>query len=259
MRPPLALGTAVCLLLLAACSVPGRDTAADRLTPPRLGSCHDLAPDDLSRPADDADPVPCSKRHTTQTFLVGTLPAFTGSSYDDRRQGRHAYQVCSRALVRFVGGDESMVMRSRLSWAWFRASKKGWERGARWFRCDVVGGPDGATRLDELPTTTKGIFNGRVHDEWMTCATGAAVAGSTKVPCSEPHEWRAVTTIKLGQPGDPYPGDRLTEVRARDYCSDSVGAWMNYPPDYEFGYTWFHEAEWTAGNRRAICWARTAA
>ena len=36
-----------------------------------------------------------------------------------------------------------------------------------------------------------------------------------------------------------------------------VGAWMNYPVDYEFGYTTFHEAEWKAGNRRSVCWART--
>ena len=34
---------------------------------------------------------------------------------------------------------------------------------------------------------------------------------------------------------------------------------MNYPVDYEFGYTWFHEAEWKAGNRRSVCWARTIA
>ena len=61
----------------------------------------------------------------------------------------------------------------------------------------------------------------------------------------------------LGKPSDPYPGDRLSEVRTRDYCSGSVGAWMNYPVDYDYGYTWFHEAEWKAGNRRSICWAKT--
>lgn len=86
---------------------------------------------------------------------------------------------------------------------------------------------------------------------------GATVAGSQKVPCSETHGWRAVTTIKLGEPGDSWSGERLVQVRTRDYCSDSVGAWMNYPVDYEFGYTTFHQAEWKAGNRRSICWART--
>jgi hypothetical protein len=36
-----------------------------------------------------------------------------------------------------------------------------------------------------------------------------------------------------------------------------VGAWLNYPVDYDYGYTYFHEAEWKAGNRRSICWAKT--
>jgi hypothetical protein len=66
-----------------------------------------------------------------------------------------------------------------------------------------------------------------------------------------------VTTIVLGGTGDPYPGDRVVESRTRDYCSNSVGAWLNYPVDYKFGYTWFHAAEWKAGNRRSICWAQT--
>ncbi len=54
-----------------------------------------------------------------------------------------------------------------------------------------------------------------------------------------------------------YPGDRVAETRTRDFCSKSVGAWLNYPVDYDYGYTWFHEAEWKAGNRRSICWAKT--
>ena len=42
-----------------------------------------------------------------------------------------------------------------------------------------------------------------------------------------------------------------------DRWADSVGAWLNYPIDFEFGYTWFHEGEWKAGNRRTVCWAKT--
>jgi hypothetical protein len=35
-----------------------------------------------------------------------------------------------------------------------------------------------------------------------------------------------------------------------------VGAFLDYPVDYDFGYSWFHEPEWTSGNRRSVCWAR---
>ena len=35
-------------------------------------------------------------------------------------------------------------MRVQLSWAWFRPSERGWDKGARWYRCDLVGGPANA-------------------------------------------------------------------------------------------------------------------
>ena len=109
------------------------------------------------------------------------------------------------------------------------------------------------------PTTARGLLEGKPKDKWLVCVNGDSVQSAPKIPCTEPHVWRAVTTIKLGQPEDPYPGDRLVEVTTRDYCSDSVGAWLGYPPEYDFGYTWFHEAEWKAGNRRSVCWAKTSA
>ena len=93
----------------------------------------------------------------------------------------------------------------------------------------------------------------------MVCVNGPSVQGAPKIPCSQKHNWRAVTTIKVGDPEDPYPGDRVVEVTTRDYCSRSVGAWLGYPPEYDYGYTWFHEGEWKAGNRRSVCWAATTA
>lgn len=225
--------------------------------PPAAGSCRMLGVAALSRHSDATPTVPCTDPHTAQTFLVGTLPASTGKRYDDRRHARFVLRTCQPAFERYVGADESLAMRIRMSWAWFRPSTAAWARGARWFRCDVVGGPADATALRNLPTPLKGFF-GRVRpDTWALCAQGARFAGSPKVPCSQPHHWRAIATVKLGQPDDPYPGDRPSEVMARDYCSDQVGAWSNYSLDYGYAYTWFHRAEWQAGNRRAICWAQT--
>jgi hypothetical protein len=77
------------------------------------------------------------------------------------------------------------------------------------------------------------------------------------VPCTDQHDWRAVTTIVLGKAADSYPGDSVVQSRTRDFCSKSVGAYLDYPVDYDFGYSWFHRDEWQAGNRRSVCWART--
>ena len=245
-------------LLLTACGNPfHRDSASDRLTPPRLGACRDLDASDLDHPDNATGTVACSHPHTAQTFAIGSLPASTGTGYADLRHGSHVYADCQRAFREFIGADESVALRSQVSWAWFRPSERGWARGARWYRCDLVGGPAGASRLRNLPANARGLFSTSYPDAWMTCARGVTVATSTKVPCTEKHTWRAVTTIKLGEPDDPYPGDRIVEVRSRDYCQDSVGGWSHYPPDFDFGYTWFREDRWAAGNRRSICWART--
>lgn len=245
------------LLALATLATGCGTGPSDTLTAPDLGACRNLAAKDVTAHSNDTAVVACKQPHTAQTFLVGTLPASTGSSYDDTRQGAYVYRTCTPAFARFLGADDSLAMRVQLSWGWFGPSEKGWKKGARWFRCDVLGGPTGAHTLKALPTVTKGLFQGRPSDAWLTCARGATFARSVKLSCAAPHDWRAIGTIKLGGPNDPYPGDRISEVRSRDYCSDAVGAWLNYTPDYEYGYTYFHKAEWQAGNRRSICWAGT--
>lgn len=252
------LALVVAPLLLAACAAPLKpETVADKTTPPRLGACYSLTPSATEKSSTAAAPVTCSGPHTSQTFAVGTLPDSTGKAYSSGNHGKWIYPTCQRAFEKFLSVDASLAMRVRLSWAWFRPSSRGWDKGARWYRCDVVGGPSDAGRYAALPAVTKGLFRAKPPERWLTCALGQSVLKSRKVPCSENHNWRAVTTIKVGDTRDPYPGDRISEVRSRDFCSDSVGAWMNYPVEYEYGYTWFHEAEWTAGNRRAVCWAKT--
>ena len=226
--------------------------------PPELGACRALTPDDVEQPSNTSDPVDCTSPHTAETYAVGELPdSFDDADYEDDDLGAWAYSTCSDAFQKFLGADESLVMRTVVSWAWFRPTEAAWDDGARWYRCDVVGGGEQSKEYVDLPTTAKGLLLGRPQDRWMVCADGPTVSGSVKVPCTEPHQWRAVTTISLGDAKDDYPGDRVVEVTTRDYCSDSVGAWLSYPVDYDFGYTWFHQAEWDAGNRRSVCWAKT--
>ena len=247
-------------MVLTGCSDPESEAEPTEVSveAPEVGACRQLTAEDINNSTDDTDPVDCAEPHTAETFLVSE---FTGkaakSDHDDARLGAQAYKRCQAQFIEFVGGTESLVMRSMLTWAWFRPTDEQWEAGARWFRCDVVGGGEQSESLVELPETAEGVLLGQPDDRWMVCADGETVAGSEKVSCDRPHTWRAVTTIVLGQPKDPYPGQRLVEVKTRDFCSESVGAWLNYPLEYDYGYTWFHEPEWKAGNRRSICWAKT--
>lgn len=247
------------LLALAACTSGGASSSAKvSLEPPEVGACRILTPEDIQATSNDSPAVDCAKQHTAETFAVGDFPAHVaGDDIDDPALGSYVFETCEKKFGKFLGGNESLVMRATVTWAWFRPTQEAWDKGARWWRCDVVGGGEESTSLVELPETTEGILLGIPDDRWMVCVDGPTVADSVKIPCSQKHNWRAVTTIVLGEAEDGYPGDRLVEVRTRDFCSDSVGAWLNYPVDYDYGYTWFHEAEWKAGNRRSICWART--
>jgi Septum formation len=236
----------------------GGDGAGASTAAPDVGVCRVLTPADVGHPTNATGPVPCSQPHTAQTYAVDSLPAeFLHAVYDDPDVASYAYRTCTEQFMAFTGADESLSMRTILSWAWFRPSTAAWDHGARWFRCDVVGGGGQSTSYLDLPTTTQDLLTGRPKDAWMVCAQGATVDGSVKVPCTEKHDWRAVTTIVLGDGSAHYPGDAAVQARSKDFCSKSVGAWLDYPVDYDFGYSWFQQPEWDAGNRRSVCWART--
>ena len=246
-------------LALAACSNPLQsENDADRAATPKVGACRNLTASDLNKPTNASPVISCEKRHTAQTFASGSLPRATGSAYADTRHARFVFTACQKAFADFIGADESLALRVRLSWSWFRPSERGWARGARWYRCDLVGGPIGASRLSPLPPDAHELLGHGDPDPWLACAAGATVAHGAKVPCTADHDWRAVTTIKLGAADDPYPGDAVVEARTRGYCQESVRSWLHYPSDYEYGYTWFKADRWAQGNRRSICWARTS-
>lgn len=225
---------------------------------PAVGACRMLSTDDIRESSNDTEPVACSEPHTAEAFVVEEFGGRLASAErEDPSLAARVYKRCQREFIEFTGGTESLVMRSMLTWAWFRPTEEQWDAGARWFRCDAIGGGEHSDELFDLPVTARGALLGQPDDRWMLCADGPTVAGSVKVSCDQPHTWRAATTIVLGKPEAPYPGKRVAEVRTRDFCSESVGAWLGFPLEYDYGYTWFHEADWEAGNRRSICWAKT--
>lgn len=246
-------------LVLAACSGATSDepdAVPVVIESPEPDTCRVLEPQDAEDSSNDREVVDCSEEHTARTIVVDEFPArFADADYTDPALGEHVYGVCDRAFAQTVGGDESTRLRSLLSWVWFRPEAAAWEAGARWFRCDVVGGTDTADTYRPLPEDLDKILDTQ-PEAWMACVQGPQVAGAPRIPCAQPHDWRAATTIKLGKADDPYPGDRLVEVRTRDFCRSSISAWLNYPDSYEFGFTWFGEADWQVGNRRSICWAK---
>lgn len=264
MRPaPLLLALLLPLTLVVGCGgkdVPkGADPAqVDSTKVPKVGACRNLKRADVAEPTNAGKLVPCTEPHDAETYAAGKLPSvFEDADYHDQALDTWAYRTCGAALSQHLGATDSVVMRAILSWVWFRPSEKAWDDGARWYRCDVIGGGVGSRQYLDLPTTTKGLMSEKPDDHWMTCARGADPDHGTKLPCSMPHGWRAVTVIKVGEPGAAYPGDAAVQKKSKDFCASSVAAWLGYPTDYDYAYTWFHEAEWKAGNRKSVCWAKT--
>jgi hypothetical protein len=263
-RPLLLLLSLLLPLSLAGCGGDDVPAGADRkqvnaMTPPEVGACRNLKRADIAEPTNATALVPCTEPHNAETFATGRMPAsFKDTDYQDAALDRWAYGACGSALSRHLGATDSVVMRAILTWVWFRPSEKAWDKGARWYRCDVVGGGAGSRRYLDLPTTTRGLMAEKPDDHWMTCARGADPDHGAKLPCSKKHDWRAVTTIKVGEPADPYPGDQAVAAKTKSFCATSVAAWLGYPSDYDYAYTWFHDSEWKAGNRRSVCWAKTS-
>lgn len=246
------------VLLASGCSGSSSPKEEASAEPPTVGACRVVRPGDIASPSNSSSTVDCGVEHTAETFHVGEFgDDLANAAYDDPRLGAEVYRTCAVKYMKFTGADESLALRTVLSWAWWRPTEDAWKAGARWYRCDVTGGTEDSPDLVTLPQTAKGVLLGKPDDEWMACVVGDTVSGVPHVPCNQPHDWRAVSTIVVGKDKESYPGDRAVEVVSRDYCSRWIGAWLNFTMDFEYGYTWFDKAEWESGNRRSVCWART--
>lgn len=244
--------------LLAGCASNGSDGTLSS-TLPTTGSCHRLERIDTDPIA--AATVACSSPHDAQTYYAAAVPeGLAETGYRSRKVEAAAATTCGALFPEHLGTDISTAMRSLLTWRVFWPPEDAWSDGARWFGCDVVGGPrqPAATDLVPLPETTAGLLSDdRARERWLACVSGPSVAEGSKVPCTRGHDWRAVTTIKVGEPTDAYPGDNEIVAMTEDFCGSSVKAWLNYPEDFDFAYTWFGRGAWEGGNRRSVCWAKT--
>ncbi|MCM0622264.1 septum formation family protein [Nocardioides bruguierae] len=261
------LGVALCAGLataLVGCTTDagadGGEAGDDQLTAPASGACYDLSPDDVARDTNASGTVECAARHTAETIAAGDLPErFADADRDADALAAWVHEKCTTRFEKHLRADESTAMRTLLSWVWFQPTDAAWEAGARWFRCDLVGGGPGLDGYRSLPESTVGLLR-EPSDAWMLCSDGETLESGGLVDCTEDHRWRAVTTIKVvPYPDAEYPGDEEVEATTQDYCEDSVNAWLGYPTEFDFAYTWFGQDAWQQGNRRSVCWARTQA
>lgn len=271
-RRPLAVLVAVfatLAVLLTGCSDdPDAGPTAAPVTPtpaaappaaPRVGACHQLSLRAASEPSSTARPVPCTKRHTAQTYYVGRIdPVEDGHlvALDSRRVLAQLADSCPRRLQRHLGGDDQALRLSRLQSVWFSPTVQQAGRGATWFRCDVIA-LAGDDQLLPLPRHTRGLLDDpQALDRYGTC--GTAAPGSrrfAKVACVRKHTWRAVAAVDLIRHAR-YLGKKATAA-ADDACHDVASERASDELRFTWSFEWPNKQLWAAGQRWGWCWVPT--
>jgi len=202
--------------------------------------------------------VPCSGRHTARTIYVGRLrpvgghPVAVGSAAAQRQLA----DTCPRRLAGYVGGSATTRALSRFNVVWFSPTPEQADRGADWFRCDLVAFDRGA-RLLALPPGGRlehVLDHPRALDTYGLCGTAAPGAtGFERVRCGRRHSWRAVATIPL-RGGRRYPGTRAVRARGDAPCKGTARSRAADPLRFTYGWEWPTAAQWTAGQHFGYCW-----
>lgn len=228
---------------------------------PAADACYRLSPDQLTRPSNASAAVPCTGRHTARTIYVGHLDTVVHGhsvAVGSDAVRRQLAGTCPRKLASYLGGSRSTRHLSRFNVVWFSPTPVQSDRGAAWFRCDVIAFARADTLLP-LPETAgrrlKGVLDRPgALDTYGLCGTAAPGSkGFERVACVRKHSWRAVDTIPLSG-GRTYPGvgkvrkagDAACKADARSRAADTL--------KFRYGWEWPTREQWSSGQHYGYCW-----
>ncbi len=229
--------------------------AAERPAP-EVGACHRLTFAGALAPTTRPGSVDCDRTHTARTIDVGRLRTVEEGhllAVDARRVREQPADRCPAALADFVGGSRDDRRLSMLRTVWFTPTVAASDRGADWYRCDVIA-VAADQRLAPLTGRLAGVLDGPRAARWAMCGTAAPdTVDFRRVVCSRPHTWRAISVVDLT--GPTYPGTATARARGQAPCESAGREAAADPLDFEWGYEWPTRAQWRAGQTYGRCWA----
>lgn len=221
---------------------------------PIRDACHLLTYDEAIAPVVAGTDVPCSRRHTSQTYKIGRLELIADGhllAVDSPDVQADVARTCTSLLGEHVDGSAQDLRLSMVQAVWFTPSVEDAAAGADWFRCDVVA-LAAPGELVALPRRSEGLVGS--SDRFAMCATAEpGAAGFRRVPCGVGrHSWRAISTVDL--PGSGYPSAREAGSRMESVCRSAARSQASDPLDFTWSEERPTEAQWDAGQRYGICW-----
>lgn len=238
---------------------PTSATAPSAPAAPPAAGCYRLSTVELAEPTSSSDPVPCSGPHTAATIYVGRLDMVVDGhavAVDSAAVQRQLSTVCPRRLAAYVGGSGRTRALSRFNVVWYSPTLEQSDRGADWFRCDLIVFAKGDD-LMSLPATSrlaKALDRPGALRDYGLCGTAAPGAqGFERVVCARPHSWRAADTIGIAG-GSRYPG-ALAVRRAGDAaCRDFARSQAPSSVRFRYGWEWPNAEQWARGQHFGYCW-----
>lgn len=234
-------------------------TATPSPPAPRDEACYRLSLEQLTKPTNASPAGSCADKHDAQTIYVGTLDDVVDGhavTVDSRTVQRQLATVCPRRLAAYLGGDRQTLDLSRFHVVWFSPTLAQSDRGADWFRCDVIAFGRGDT-LFRLPPPAKlrgALGRPGALASYGLCGTAAPGAKDfERVICAQRHSWQAFSTIALAG-GRRYPGVAAVRDRGDDTCKAQAQARAGNSLKYEYGWEWPTRKQWTHGQHYGYCW-----
>jgi Septum formation len=260
-EPPSSSPAAASVSATASAAATGSAAAAPAVAPrpPPRAACYRLTSAQLTRATNASPAVPCTSTHTSRTILVGRLAALAPgrptAAASPVVQARLA-SSCRHRLASYVGGATRTRDLSRFNVVWYTPSLAETERGARWFRCDLIVFARAGTLL---PLPRKAPLEGVLArpdalDTYGLCGTAApGTADFDRVVCSYRHSWRAIDTIALPG-GRAYPGVSAVRKAGEAPCKDAARSRAPDTLKFSYGWEWPTAEQWSAGQRFGYCW-----
>lgn len=250
----LRLGAAVLTVALASLTAVTSTSATAGpsvdISPPEVGSCHDLTWEEAYGESEPLPAVPCTEPHTLITTRVVTFSQ--APDWDSEEVANRVVKQCDAALIDFFDGKVRSIQMSTYGIWFFYPTEAQQEAGASWARCDVglystVGRSTDPT-IKKLPTDGAPVLGALpLPDAVAKCRKGAG-ADFGVTTCDRTHSYRVARTPLY--PGDTYPGQRRINSWTVDKCRRELRR--------SFGY-WSAPSKfgWKADLRYSLCYRTT--